>query len=179
MNRKDFQFEIFKEAIKKNPSNNTVLSPISLLFPLAILSKGAKGQTLAELQKVLNDSTNKNIYLENLNQIFTSIKDEQCLKIANALFMGEFDKLTLQELDLCFKQFISFPLPKEIKLCDFLVENKIIESKRAFRELVTSNSLFVNQTKIEDFDFMLTKENSYFNKYTIVKKGKKKYYIIM
>ena len=85
MNAKDFQFEIFKEAIKKDPSKNTVLSPISLLFPLAILSKGAKGQTLAELQKVLNDSTNKNIYLENLNQIFTSIKDEQCLKIANAI----------------------------------------------------------------------------------------------
>ena len=69
MNRKDFQFEIFKEAIKKNPSNNTVLSPISLLFPLAVLSKGAKGQTLTELQQVLNDSTNKNIYIDNLEQI--------------------------------------------------------------------------------------------------------------
>ena len=61
MNRKDFQFEIFKEVIKKNPSNNTVLSPISLLFPLAVLSKGAKGQTLTELLQILNDSTNKNI----------------------------------------------------------------------------------------------------------------------
>lgn len=45
MNAKDFQFEIFKKAIKKDPSKNTVISPISLLFPLAILSKGAKGQT--------------------------------------------------------------------------------------------------------------------------------------
>lgn len=46
MNLKDFQFEIFKEAIKKDLSKNIVLSPISLLFPLAALSKGAKGQTL-------------------------------------------------------------------------------------------------------------------------------------
>lgn len=59
---KDFQFEIFKEAIKKLPSNNIVLSPISLLFPLAILAKGAKGQTLLEFQKVLNDSKSKFLY---------------------------------------------------------------------------------------------------------------------
>ena len=82
MNSKDFQFEIFKEAIKKDPSKNIVLSPISLLFPLAALSKGAKGQTLEELQKILNDSTNKNIYIDDLNQIYSTIKDEQCLKIA-------------------------------------------------------------------------------------------------
>lgn len=86
LNAKDFQFEIIKEAIKKDPSNNTVLSPISLLFPLALLRKGAKGQTLAEIQKVLNDSTNKNIYIDNLNQIYTEIKDEEeYLKIANAI----------------------------------------------------------------------------------------------
>ena len=82
---KDFQLEIFKESIKKNLSNNVVLSPMSLLFPLAILLKGAKGQTLLEFQKVLNDSANKNIYTENLNQIYNSIKNESCLKIANAI----------------------------------------------------------------------------------------------
>ena len=83
---KDFQFEIIKEAIKKDPSNNIVLSPISLLFPLALLSKGANGQTLTEIQKVLNDSTNKNIYIDNLNQIYKEIKDEEeYLKISNAI----------------------------------------------------------------------------------------------
>ena len=45
---KDFQLEIFKKAIKINLSNNVVLSPISVLFPLAILSEGAKGKTLSE-----------------------------------------------------------------------------------------------------------------------------------
>ena len=136
-----------------------------------ILQKHEKNKTLRFGQRKLAEIV--------ITKIHGHTAYEQCLKIANALFIGEFNKLTLQELDLCFKQFISFPLMKEVRLCDFLVENKIIESKRAFRELVTSNSLFVNQTKIEDFDFMLTKENSYFNKYTIVKKGKKKYYIIM
>ena len=104
---------------------------------------------------------------------------KQCLKIANALFKNEFNSLTLSELDLCFKQFISFSIDKETKLYDFLIEHKIIKSKRIFRELIATNSLFVNQEKIENYEFSLTKKNSYFNKYTVVKKGKKNYYIII
>ena len=70
----DFQIEIFKKAIKINLSNNVVLSPISVLFPLAILSEGAKGKTLSEFQNMLNDPTNKFNYTENLNEIYNSIK---------------------------------------------------------------------------------------------------------
>ena len=82
---KDFQFTIFKEAIKKDPSKNIVLSPISLLFPLSILSKGAKGETLSEFQKALNDSKNQKIYIENLYQIYDTIKNEKCFQIANSI----------------------------------------------------------------------------------------------
>ena len=82
---KDFQLEIFKKAINSNLSNNVVLSPISVLFPLAILSEGAKGKTLSEFQNMLNDPTNKFNYTENLNEIYNSIKNDTCLKIANAI----------------------------------------------------------------------------------------------
>ena len=82
---KDFQFEIFKEAIKKYPLNNIVLSPVSLLFPLSILSKGVKGQTLSEFQEILNVFKNQNIYVENLNQIYDTIKTESCFRIANVI----------------------------------------------------------------------------------------------
>ena len=82
---KDFQLEIFKEVIKKDLSNNVILSPISLLFPLAILSDGAKGKSLSEFQKVLNDSANKNIYTKNLIAIYNTIKNDSCLKIDNSI----------------------------------------------------------------------------------------------
>ena len=61
---KDFQLEIFKKSINSNLSNNVVLSPISVLFPLAILSEGAKGK-LSEFQNMLKDRTNKFNYTEN------------------------------------------------------------------------------------------------------------------
>lgn len=84
---KDFQLELLKTFIKKeiNINNNIVISPISLLFPLALLAKGAQGQTLLELQKVLSDISNKNKYIDNIKQIYDTIKNEKCLKIAGAL----------------------------------------------------------------------------------------------
>ena len=85
VNTTDFQLAIFKEAIKNNLTNNVVLSPISVLFPLSILSGGAKGQTLSEFKNVLNDNSNKNVYIENLNEIYNTIKNDSCLKIANAI----------------------------------------------------------------------------------------------
>ena len=84
-NIKDFQLDIFKEAIKNNLSNNVVLSPISVLFPLSILSGGAKGKTLSEFENLLNDTSNKKVYIENLKEIYDTIKSDSCLKIANAI----------------------------------------------------------------------------------------------
>ena len=136
-----------------------------------ILHEHEKNKTLRYGQKKLAEIVIKKIHG------YESFK--QCLKISNALFNNEFDHLTLNELDLCFKQFISFPMDKEIKLYDFLVKNEIIKSKRVFKELIATNSLFVNQKKIENYEFVLTIKNSYFNKYTVVKKGKKNYYIIV
>lgn len=136
-----------------------------------ILQEHSKNKSLRYGQKKLAEIVITNIHG------YEAYK--QCLKIANALFNDEFNQLTLEELDLCFKQFISFTIENEIKLYDFLIKNKIIESKRIFKELIANNSLFVNQEKIENYEFLLTIKNSYFNKYTIVKKGKKNYYIII
>ncbi len=136
-----------------------------------ILQKHDENKTLRYGQKKLAEIV--------ITKIHGQEAYKQCLKIANALFKNKFDQLTLEELDLCFKQFISFPMSNEMKLYDFLIENKIIESKRMYKELIASNSLFVNQTKVENLEFILTMKNSYFDKYTIVKKGKKNYYIII
>ena len=89
----DFQDSIFKKAIKKSKNNNLVISPISLFLPLALISKGAKEKTLNEFIKILNDSSNKNFYLENLNEINTIIKNDKCLKITNSIL----SKIKLEE----------------------------------------------------------------------------------
>ncbi len=135
----------------------------------SLLKKNAedKGARLAQ----------KTLAKELIDKIHGKGKYEQCQKIADALFYDKIDTLSLEELNMVAKQSV-FNEDKEITLCDFLVKNKIIESKRLFRDLITSKGLKVNNKVITDENFKLTKNETYFNKYTIVKKGKKSYFIL-
>ncbi len=103
---------------------------------------------------------------------------EQCLKISDALFYGKFEKLTLKELDICAKQFNLYKINQEMTLVDFLIQNKIIQSKRVFRELLQAKTLSVNNIVVDKEDFKLTNKQTYFDKYTIIKKGKKSYFML-
>lgn len=103
---------------------------------------------------------------------------DQCLKISDALFYGKFDQLTLNELDICAKQFNLFKINQEMNLADFLIENKIIQSKRVFRELLQAKTLLVNNVVVDKEDFRLTNKLTYFDKYTIIRKGKKNYFML-
>lgn len=103
---------------------------------------------------------------------------DQCLKISEALFYGKFEELTLDELDICAKQFNLYKINQEMTLVDFLIENKIIQSKRVFRELMQAKTLTVNNIVVDKEDFKLTPSLTYFDKYTIIKKGKKNYFML-
>ncbi|XQP55367.1 MAG: tyrosine--tRNA ligase [Mycoplasmoidaceae bacterium] len=103
---------------------------------------------------------------------------DQCLKISDALFYGKFDQLTLDELDICAKQFNLYKINQEMNLVDFLIQNQIIQSKRVFRELLQAKTLTVNNIVVDKEDFKLTNKLTYFDKYTIIKKGKKNYFML-
>ena len=103
---------------------------------------------------------------------------DQCLKISEALFYGKFEQLTLDELDICAKQFNLYKINQEMNLVDFLIENKIVQSKRVFRELMQAKTLTVNNIVVDKEDFRLTSKLTYFDKYTIIKKGKKNYFML-
>lgn len=100
-----------------------------------------------------------------------------CLKISDALFYGKFDTLSLEELDICAKQFNPIVLDKDTIITDFLISNNIAGSKRIIRELIAAKTLLVNGKDVSE-NYTLNKKDSYFGKYTIVKKGKKNYFMI-
>ena len=66
-----------------------------------------------------------------------------------------------------------------MNLVDFLVTNKIASSKREAREFITNGSISINGKKITDLEFMVTKEVAIEDKYIIIRRGKKKYFIIV
>ena len=67
----------------------------------------------------------------------------------------------------------------EYLLVDLLVEMGICKSKREAREFITNGSISINGKKITDLEFMVTKEVAIDDKYIIIRRGKKKYFIIV
>ena len=58
-----------------------------------------------------------------------------------------------------------------------LVNSSICSSKREAREFLSAGSININGEKISDENELITSDKLLFNKFLIVRKGKKKYYV--
>lgn len=103
---------------------------------------------------------------------------DNALKITDALFSNDVMSLNSAQLRSAFSNATKVEVSEDTLLADVLVENKIISSKREVRQLITQKALEVNGQKVEDFDFVLSKENAIDQSLSIVKKGKKNFYLI-
>ncbi len=67
-----------------------------------------------------------------------------------------------------------------INILDLLAVNtNIISSKGESRKLIQSGGISLNKERIENFDFKVNNQNLLNNKYLLIQKGKKTYYIII
>lgn len=97
----------------------------------------------------------------------------KAIKITEALFSGNIKDLTEEETEEAFKNFETLQL-KNIPLIELLVENKIASSKREAREFIKNNAISINGDIINDETFIIDNNK----KYNIIRRGKKKYYIL-
>jgi tyrosyl-tRNA synthetase len=124
-----------------------------------------------EAQKVLASELTKFVHGEdNL---------EKAKKISEILFSGDIEKLNKDELEQAFGGVPSYDLDvSEINLIDLLKEAEIVSSKRQAREDVQNGAIYVNG-KVEDgLDKIITKDDRMHDKYLIIRRGKKKYFLI-
>lgn len=104
---------------------------------------------------------------------------KKALKMSEALFSGDVKDLTVKDIDLIFKDAEKKELEKEINLVDFLVEKNICSSKREAREFITGGSISINGDKITDLEKQISKSDAIESKYIILRRGKKKYFLIL
>ena len=102
----------------------------------------------------------------------------KALHISESLFNGNIKELNEDELNDASKNMDSFELNDSKNIVDLLVESKICQSKREAREFILNNSISINGEKINDLEYIICKELALYNKYTIIRKGKKKYFVI-
>ena len=103
----------------------------------------------------------------------------KAVHISDALFKGNIKELSHDELLDASKSMDSYEIDTDTNLVDLLVDAKISSSKREAREFITNNSISINGDKVNDLEFVVKRENAIDNKFTIIRKGKKKYYVIL
>ncbi len=102
---------------------------------------------------------------------------EKALRLSQVLFSGDVANLTGSEIQQVFHGVTQFNVENNENILDFLVNHGIVASKREAREFIASGSVMLNGNKITDLDFVVTKEIAIEDKYIIVRRGKKKYYL--
>lgn len=104
---------------------------------------------------------------------------DQAIKISQALFSGNIKELTGDEIEQGFKDVPAFTVEEaEIGLIDLLVHAKISPSKRQAREDVSNGAVYINGERIQDTNKVLEAEDRIDGKFTVIRRGKKKYTLI-
>ena len=140
-----------------------------------------------EIEKILkehNDYPEKRLAQKELaREVITFIHGEEsyneAVEISEALFKGNINKLNGKEIEMAFKGLTPQEITNDINIVDLLVEKEICKSKREAREFITNGSITINGEKITDIETNITKRVAIEQKYVVIRRGKKKYYIIV
>lgn len=119
----------------------------------------------------------KRLASEVVSLVHSELKLSRAINVTESLFSGEFSKLTEDELEMARKGLESIKTAS-INVLDALVETKLAQSKREAREFVKNGAVTINEIKIVDFDYMIVKDGAYYEKYVIIKRGKKKFALV-
>ncbi|MFC0522304.1 tyrosine--tRNA ligase [Pontibacillus salicampi] len=104
---------------------------------------------------------------------------QQAQKITEALFSGDLKSLTGEEIEQGFKDVPSHNVTEEEKgLIDLLVEAGISSSKRQAREDIQNGAIYINGERQQDMKYTITDQDRLDKAFTIIRRGKKKYYLI-
>ncbi|WP_445489436.1 tyrosine--tRNA ligase [Niallia sp. 03133] len=104
---------------------------------------------------------------------------EQAQKITEALFSGDIKNLTAEEIKQGFKDVPTYEHKEgDVVLVDLLVAAGIVSSKRQSREDVTNGAVYINGERKQALDYILTAEDRIEDQFTVVRRGKKKYFLI-
>ncbi|WP_370296670.1 tyrosine--tRNA ligase [Rossellomorea marisflavi] len=127
---------------------------------------------LRKAQKALGEEMTKMIHGEEALA--------QAIRISAALFSGDIKSLSADEILEGFKDVptVEASASDEIGLVDLLVDAKISPSKRQAREDVGNGAIYINGERTTDLQHVLGAEDKIENKFTIIRRGKKKYFLI-
>ena len=99
--------------------------------------------------------------------------------MTNALFSEDFRSLSGQQIEQIFQGMKPYQTDSQVhNLAIWLVDTGIVSSRRQSREFINNGAITINGEKIEDTGFELGPDMAIDHKYYVVRRGKKKYYLV-
>ncbi|WP_461179432.1 tyrosine--tRNA ligase [Virgibacillus ainsalahensis] len=103
----------------------------------------------------------------------------QAQKISASLFSGNLKELSAPEIKQGFKGVPTHQVVKEERgLIELLVDAEISSSKRQAREDIKNGAIYINGERTKELDYSLTQEDRIEDQFTVIRRGKKKYFLI-
>lgn len=104
---------------------------------------------------------------------------DEALLITDALFTGNVKELSAKQIEEGFKNMPKFTAPRQAQnLAIWLVDIGLIASRRQAREFIENGAISINGDKVVDLDFEISPDQAIGDKYVIVRRGKKNYYLV-
>lgn len=104
---------------------------------------------------------------------------DDAIRISQALFAGDLQSLSASELKEGFKDVPQVELSSETRnIVEVIVETGISSSKRQAREDVNNGAIYINGIRQQDVNYELTSEDKIENEFTIIRRGKKKNFMV-
>lgn len=105
---------------------------------------------------------------------------EEVQVLTDALFSGDVANLSVSQVQNASSAMESVTAPKEDQnIIDFLVDTTgIVNSRRQAREDINNGAIYIKGERITDLDYVLDKEDSYEGQFILVRRGKKRWFLV-
>jgi tyrosyl-tRNA synthetase len=124
-----------------------------------------------------NRVAQKSLAYEIVKIIHGKSEADHVVEVSNSLFNSTITSLPLKDIELALNSVGSISSNK-INILDALIELKVVAGKKAGRELISQKAISVNDQLVTDESFEILSANGIQKKLSIIKKGKKNYYLV-
>ena len=142
-------------------------------------------EEIAEIEKEFNAARHERLAQKLLaREVVTLVHGEaaykQALKITEQLFAGNIKSLSAKELKQGLNNVPNYSVQADNNrnIVEILVAAKISPSKRQAREDVQNGAIYINGERIQDLDYTLSDDDKIDNELTVIRRGKKKYFVL-
>ena len=100
----------------------------------------------------------------------------QALNVTKALFEGSFEALEKEDFNTLSQVLAT---THHVTIMDALVSLELASSKREAKEFILNQAISFNGQKMTDDQYTFTQADAYYNQYIVLRRGKKKYGLII